>query len=77
MRVLSLFLLFILVGSIAPPSQQALAQQFSGAEAAAAHIQQTTGGQILSVRANPDPNNPGWLVKVLLTDGRVRTIFVP
>lgn len=76
MRFLSILLLLVLwCGTL--HSASLIAQQLSPAEAAAAYVQQTTGGQILSVRPNPDPANPGWLVKVLLADGRVRTIFVP
>jgi hypothetical protein len=37
---------------------------------------QSTGGRVLSVKPSNDPNKPGYLVKVLLGDGRVRTVYV-
>ncbi|MFO1350569.1 MAG: hypothetical protein U1F68_07800 [Gammaproteobacteria bacterium] len=46
-------------------------------EQAAAIASQMTGGQVLSVKFNADPNRPGYQVKVLLPDGRVQIKFVP
>ena len=43
-------------------------------DAAKRIAEQQTGGKVLSVR--PAPSRPGYMVKVLLSDGRVRTIYV-
>jgi hypothetical protein len=45
-------------------------------DVAAEMARQSTGGRVLSVKPSNDPNKPGYLVKVLLGDGRVRTVYV-
>jgi uncharacterized membrane protein YkoI len=51
-------------------------QAQSGRDAAAEMARQSTGGRVLSVKPSDDPNRPGYLVKVLLGDGKVRTVHV-
>ena len=53
---------------------QAAAQ--SGADAAVEQARSQTGGRVLSVRPSPDPNRPGFEVKVLLGDGTVRVLYI-
>jgi hypothetical protein len=55
-------------------AQPLLAQ--SERDVAAEMARQSTGGRVLSVKPSGDPNQPGYLVKVLLGDGRVRTVHV-
>ena len=43
---------------------------------AAEQAQSETGGRVLSVTRSDDPQRPGYWVKVLLGDGRVRTVYV-
>lgn len=45
-------------------------------EQAAEQVQSQTGGRVLSVTRSDDPQRPGYWVKVLLSDGRVRTVLV-
>ena len=45
-------------------------------ELAAEQARQSTGGRVLSVEVSTDPQRPGFLVKVLLGDGRVRVVHV-
>ena len=70
-------LLAIILGAslmIAQPSQ---AQAQDERDVAAEKARQSTGGRVLSVRPSDDPNQPGYLVKVLLGDGRVRMVYIP
>lgn len=46
-------------------------------EQAAEKARTTTGGRVLAVTPSNDPNRPGYHVKVLLADGRVRIVYVP
>ncbi|MDX1607185.1 MAG: hypothetical protein R3202_13420 [Candidatus Competibacterales bacterium] len=52
----------------------ALAQ--SGADAAAQIARAQTGGRVLSVQPSSNPQRPGYEVKVLLDDGRVRVLYI-
>ena len=53
------------------------AQQLAtSADSAAERARQETGGRILSVQPSNDPARPGFIVKVLLQDGRVITKIV-
>lgn len=52
-----------------------LAQQ-SNADAAAQIARAQTGGRVLSVRPSDDAGRPGYEVKVLLDDGRVRVLYI-
>lgn len=58
-------------GQNAPRMGQAM-----GPDAAAAAVRRATGGQILRVEPNNQQNNPGYRVRVLLDDGRVRVLSV-
>ncbi len=53
-----------------------IAAQPSGADAAAQIARARTGGRVLSVRPSNNPQHPGFKVKVLLNDGRVRVLFI-
>lgn len=53
-----------------------LAAQPSGADAAAQIARSRTGGRVLSVRPSNNPQHPGFEVKVLLSNGRVRVLFI-
>lgn len=46
----------------------------AGADAAAEIARAQTGGRVLSV--TPHPDGSGYTVKVLLDDGRVRTLHI-
>ena len=50
------------------------AAQLSDADTAAEIARTQTGGRVLSV--TPLPDGPGYEVKVLLGDGRVRTLHI-
>lgn len=67
-------LLFVLLLGLAPLAAPTFAQ--SGADAAAQIARAQTGGRVLSVRPSDDPGRPGYEVKVLLDDGRVRVLFI-
>lgn len=71
-RILSRVLVLVLLASTALP----LAAQQSGADAAAQIARARTGGRVLSVRPSHDPQHPGFEVKVLLSNGRVRILFI-
>jgi hypothetical protein len=71
-RIYPLILALLLsLGPLTPaPAQQ------SGADAAAQIARSQTGGRVLSVRPSNNPQRPGYEVKVLLDDGRVRVLFI-
>ena len=61
--------LALLLAAAAAPAQ-------SGADAAAQIARAQTGGRVLSVRPSSNPQRPGYEVKVLLDDGRVRVLYI-
>ena len=65
-----LLALLLSLGPLSPAPAQ------SGADAAARIAQSQTGGRVLSVRPSNNPQRPGYEVKVLLDDGRVRVLFI-
>ncbi len=71
-RLYPLLLVLLLGLTPLPPT---LAQS-SGADAAAQIARAQTGGRVLSVRPSDNPQRPGYEVKVLLDDGRVRVLFI-
>ena len=76
MKPLFTFILLLAVGfssHFAPLQAQLLA---TSADSAAERARQETGGRVLSVQPSNDPARPGFIVKLLLQDGRVITKIV-
>lgn len=47
-----------------------------GADQAAAIVRDRTGGRVLNVRPTAESGRAGYAVKILLNEGRVRTVVI-
>lgn len=76
-KVLKRYLATLLAGLLVViPLLMQPTQAQTARDIAAEKARQMTGGRVLSVSVSEDPNVPGFFVKVLLADGKVRIVHI-